>query len=134
MLYSPLPMSAYTIPGGPARTAWIARQTHAEAAWNLYWLSDPSLDQPLLAPAPRTGLETVIDDVHSDAVLRAKLLLPPSQFLSWFEVEDASIFDCYYVFGPEWPQMVASRAAQAAARLAGAGQAQVVHVDFRRRA
>jgi hypothetical protein len=138
-------MTDYQIVGVRADVvSWIAREPLAAAIWNLYWLSEPQLDALPGAGMrwinrfrPQAGgLAAVIRDVNQDPLLARKLREPPGQFLSWFETEDATIFDSHVAFGDDWPATVVKRAHLAILNTEGRKvvSGNVVQVNFRRRA
>jgi len=148
MRYSPLPIEDYHLAGvSPDFVDCFQEQEHGQALWNLFWLSNATVD---LIPGTgkmwwkgyksvQGGIQALLDDVTEDRPLREHALKPPGVFAEWFRKEDHSIYDAYPVFGGEtWVQTVLSRADEAAARLAEASprvvvSGNVLNVDFRRR-
>lgn len=149
MRYSPLPLEDYHLTGvEPDFVDGLQQHVDWLPMWNLFWLSNPTLDSIPGSGAAwwrtyRTitgGLQAVLDDVTEDRPLRDHLMLQPRAFAAWFRAEkDHSIFDAYYVFGGEdWVKNVLERADAAADRLNETGPrvlvaGNVFNVDFRRR-
>lgn len=144
MHYSPKPLEAYKLDGvNYDHTNLLATLDYGDAAWNLMWLSDPRIDKVPGAggkwsehyTAKDGALSALISDVRDDIVLCSKLRMPPSKFLEWFRREDASVFDCYPIYGREvWVETVKARAAEAMRRLEPRTQGNVITVNFRRSA
>ncbi len=148
-LYSPLPLSNYRLPNLPScEASVIAREARSLQVWNLFWLSNPTIDlvpkygadwwkhyHPVIG-----GLSAIITDVREDECLFRKLSMHPDAFSVWFEREDHTIYDAYDVLGGEaWVANVMSRADLAAARMAVENppvevKGNVIRVNFRRSA
>lgn len=96
------------------------------AAWNLFWLSTPGIDNVPNSGrnwhkgyTPRPGvLSAIVSDVTFDPVLALKLCMHPSQFLEWFERTDLSDYTTYDVLdGDPWIATVVRRARMAEERM-----------------
>jgi len=124
--YAPKDINEYHLSGVSTDfVTAIEREEAAEAIWNLFWLSVPSVDT-----IPGSGeswwrtfkvqpasLAAIMADVVEDSTLRNKLCGPPGEFADWFEREDASIYDSYYALNGEvWRENVLRRAREAASR------------------
>lgn len=149
MRYSPRPLEDYHLMGvEPDFVDGLLRHDDWLPMWNLFWLSNPTLDS--IPGSGKNwwrsyqtvtgGLQAVMDDVAEDDPLRENLLKQPKAFAAWFRAEkDPSIFDAYYVFGGDkWVENVLKRADEAAERLNETGPrvliaGNVFNVDFRRR-
>lgn len=127
MIYSPHPMSAYQIKSlSNCEVRVIQQNERAEAVWNLFWMSVPSLDHLPTAGfgwwklyQPMKGaLAAIIVDVMNDEVLYRKLMMPPAAFIQWFERDDHSVYESQEVFGKDWHETVLARADDAMHRCA----------------
>jgi hypothetical protein len=112
----------------------MPNKKHQAAVWNLMWLSLPSFDVlPQWGSTPRWfihyaptdgAFKAIMADVVGDDVLMSKLLMSPRNFISWFEREQQSRYECYDALGGQkWVDTVLARANEAATR---AAQDQVV--------
>jgi hypothetical protein len=124
MIYSPQDQSKYRLRAiNPCEFSVIAESPFATATWNLYWMTNPTVD--VLPSYTGKGLPpgfkvvadltpTLMSDVISDTTLQRRLHLAPLQFLSWWNKVDHSVFDTYDLIGPSWPETVRQRAFSAA--------------------
>jgi len=125
-VYSPMPASAYVLHGlHTCEARSLMEQDPTGAAWNLHWLTNPTVDQIPGSGASWWKHYKLIDgqatacllDALGDEVLGRKLLMHPLSFAAWFEREDHSIYDLYTLLGPTWVDTVMIRAHDAARRL-----------------
>lgn len=123
--YSPRPIEDYYISTLPTCEARIVREhERAPAIWNLFWMSTPTIDNVpgsgrdwWRSYSPQVGaLAAVIIDVVGDEVLYRKLLMPPQDFMAWFERDDHTVYECHTLFGDPWHETVMSRADEAMRR------------------
>lgn len=130
-VYSPLPIDSYSLEGvnndivGAIKglTPELPGLPTPTAVWNLFWLSEPSLDH-LPGSGPRWhqfyrvrpgSIVSVYKDVTDDHVLQRKLLMSPLSFTDWFARRNPVAYRCNVVF-PNWHSTVLSRANQALER------------------
>lgn len=142
LVYSPLPAEMYkapTVDYCEVRSI-LQIETHSAAVWNLFWLSTPSIDRMPGAgttwfrhhqPDPKAAAAITADVLFDEPLLR-KLCMHPSSFYEWFERQDHSIFDTYYVLGEGWIDTVLTRAAQAISRIAADGSVREGNVIYHR--
>lgn len=143
LVYSPLPPEVYkaeTVDYCEVRSI-LSLEQHAIPVWNLFWLSTPGIDKmPGAGPAwfrhhqpdPKAA-GAIVTDVLKDEVLLRKLSMHPSRFYEWFEREDHSIFDTYYVLGEDrWVDTVLERTARSISRLAEDGTVREGNVIYHR--
>lgn len=156
-IYSPLDPSEYVIPTldrCEVRAIIGLPEPVRTATWNLFWLSNPTLDaMPLLGvqwvkhyhPIVKeiggrqvTLVGKIIEDVYSDITLQRKLMMHPRRFADWWVDEDITIYDTYQVLGEPWRHTALARAVMAAEiREAGAVKIQrgnVIYPTFPKRA
>ncbi len=124
MIYSPFSQDRYRIKTiEKCEFAVFAEQAFGNAIWNLYWMSNPTVDSLVeFDPAswflhydivPDLG-QAIQADVQGDVVLLRHLHLSPLKFLTWWNRQDHSIYDTYDVIGETWPATVQRRAFEAA--------------------
>lgn len=136
--YSPEPMEAYRLQNLPVCEVEVIKSSeYTFEAWNLFWLSNPTIDVvPTLGARwwehyrPVEGLlVAVMSDVAEDEQLFTKLSLHPDVFSHWFAREDHTIFECYEKLGGRhWVSTVLDRAEEAARHLMEAGNAPVFDI------
>lgn len=142
LVYSPLPASSYVIQGVEAcEASWIMAQPLALPIWNLFWLSNPNIDNlpgagkdwwKVYRPL-KQSLSAVAGDVMSDEVLYRKLLMPVHRFAEWFERADHKVYLSYKVFGGDlWVSAVMSRAKEHGLVLGTSGN--IVYANFNKKA
>lgn len=148
--YSPLPIKAYRAKGvRQSEVDTLIGDEREAAAWNLFWLSTPTIDfiprlganwwkshQPMI-----NGLAAVISDVYNDELIYRKLMMHPQSFHDWFErEEDKTLYDCYEKLGGDlWVRNVLERSHEAAERRLMLQppitfDGNVLHVNFRKTA
>jgi len=135
--YSPLQIENYRLPGMKTcevRSIEEMPEPDKAAVWNLFWLSIPDIDtvpgsgkrwfKTYTPVAGATGaivrdvLAGIRADALEDPVMYYKVRLHPRRFIEWFEREDHTIYDSYYVLGgPKWVSTVLTRAERAKAHL-----------------
>lgn len=126
--YSPLPIDAYVIPSFASSEAGFIRglgaEPEAKAIWNLFWLSNPTIDtlpgakEPWRNHTPTPGsLSAVVLDVRQREDLEQFLLAHPVCFINWFDRQGYKAYDNYRRFGYDWVETVILRAEDAALRL-----------------
>ncbi len=122
--YSPLPIDQYRITSldrCEVSSIMALPGQQAAAAWNLMWLSLPSVDAlPVYGSAPRWyehyavtpgASRAIVNDAIGDEFLLHKLQFHPERFLAWFESEQHDIYDCYAALGgDQWVATVTARA------------------------
>jgi len=131
--YSPLPMRDYLITSLPecevSALMSMPNKKHQAAVWNLSWLSLPTLDAlPTWGHTPRWfihympisgAFRAITTDAVGDDVLMSKLLMSPRSFVSWFEREEQSRYECFDALGGmKWVETVLGRATEAMTRSA----------------
>lgn len=120
MIYSPYSQDRCRIRSiEKCEFAIYAEHPFGKAIWNMFWLSNPSVDTLVefdhetwfLNYDVIDGLgQAITGDVLGDVVLLRHLHLPPLQFLSWWNKQDHSIYDTFDVVGETWPSTVQARA------------------------
>jgi len=148
-LYSPFPIEAYHLTGMPQDEARVIGGIKNRLPyWNMFFLSVPALDH-----LPGSGADwwrqytpvsgacpAIMEDVREDDVMIRKLVMHPDNFAEWWERQDHSIYEAYYLLGEDdWAATVLRRAKAAAVREASTHprvqvDGNVLHVDFRRAA
>lgn len=130
--FSPLPIADYQITSlGGCEVSGIMSlpADQSLAVWNLMWLSLPTVDSlPVHGSTPQWfkhysptagAARAITADAIADEALFRKLRMHPTRFLTFFERENHSIYDCYAALGGErWVRTVMTRAHEAALRMA----------------
>lgn len=126
-VYSPLPINDYRLIGLEVDETLVIQKSQAPLPlWNLFWLSNPTLDiVPNLkekwwkAYKPNTHLLSgLIRDVYTNPTLCSKLIGHPVVFSTWFEYTPHRGYHAYDVAGGQrWVDQVLIRADVAARRI-----------------
>lgn len=138
--FSPRPPEDYsvqTVEDGPIGVGFELRRPEHRALWNLYWLSEPRLDEFLqggptsvlnfdMYKACRAALSQVVDGVPLETLLDR---LSPTQLAA--KLEGATHLEPFKLGGAAWLDTV--RARSATVRGVVREQAGVVHVNFSRK-
>lgn len=126
MRYSTHDISRYKVPG-MMRTDInvIAAHPQGVAIWNLFWMSNPSLDGLIGCTTKDWYLRytqvpdlssALIEDVVGDAVLAHRLLEHPNLFRGWWRTEPHHLYRAYRLV-PDWAGVVAKQAEKASLAL-----------------
>lgn len=125
MIYSPHHPTAYRLHCLKRDEFTVmAEHAHGPAIWNMYWMSNPTVDV-LVKPQDGFPLDfhsvpdlsaAIIGDVIEHHELLRRLHMSPLQFLSWWNRIDPSVYEAYDAVGPHWPALVRNRAHEAATR------------------
>ena len=125
-LYSPYPAESYRmLEGAKCEVGWIQEAQYPLALWNLFWLSNPSVDRVLdrsrpwwLSYRPQAGLlKALVEDLHRDSTRMVNRLEGhPLAFRVWFDEQPHEAMSLWQLGGQEWVDAVVDRADEAAAR------------------
>jgi hypothetical protein len=148
--YSPVAIDRYVITSmDKCEVRVVMNSSLAASAWNLFWLSHPTLDvlpEHARGPTPfahyesvRNGLSSVFRDIRRDEALARKVVMNPDAFMDWFSRQRHWEFDCYQSFGKGWAATVLRRANDAALRLSSTDRPvsikdNVIRINFGRAA